>query len=809
MPTIQKDMLKKLTKHAKNSFAEAAKIAVKCGKKEVLPEHLFLAILDESGSVGSTILSNIGIDKAYCEKVIFTKEPLKTSAYNNTFPISKKLSAILTNAFASAADFQYPYVGTEHITYALLETPSTTISKILKHSEKLKAKKNSKKSNTEKHPNPMPNALAHIGNMLGLEDENDLENSAISQFTTDPTNTRDKNPFIGNSKTIFRIITILGRRTKNNPILVGEPGIGKTALIEHLANLCNSPEAPSHLHGKNILTLDLTLLIAGTSFRGEFEQRLKDIITETEKRNDVILFIDELHTIMGAGNTGGTLDAANILKPALARGKLSVIGATTFEEYKKHIEKDMALARRFQKVIMNEPTLEETYTILRDSKKVYESHHNVSFTKEAIQSIVELSARYLPEQRMPDKAFDILDETASRMTSSDKATDEQIKLHNLEKLLNDLIEQKNELIYNKNFDEAINIQKQENLTISKLRELQKKLSTSSTKKHIINKNDVAKTVSDITGTPYEAIISTPTSKIAKSLSILKRHIVGQDSVLSAVTDTLLRSATGISKDSRPQGSFLFLGPTGVGKTLTAQVLAKEIFHSEDSLIKIDMSELMERHSSSKLLGAPAGYIGYGDGGTLTEKVRKKPYSVVLFDEIEKAHPDIFNLLLQILEDGKITDSEGRTIDFRNCIIIMTSNAGTSNMDKLGFDNSNDSKEKLDSSLKELFPKELLSRIDNICYFNKLDTPSLLNIAKKEVKDLEKRLKRKNIILSIDKSLFDYIIDSTKKETSNARTIRKFIQDNIESKLAEYFLKNPEISKLKLSKGKNEIKITQK
>ncbi len=804
MPS-QKDILKKLTKHAKDSFARAVKIAFECRKKEVLPEHLFLALLVEHGSVGSTILTNIGVKKSYCEEILFTKKPLESKfKKDSNFPISKELSNIITNAFASAADFQYPYVGTEHLTYALLENPTNTISKILNHTEKLK-KKNSKDNSTVETPNSMPNALAHIGNMLGLDDD-DSQVSALTQFTTDSTETENRNPFIGNSKTISRIITILGRKTKNNPILVGEPGTGKTALIEHIAHLCKSPEAPSHLHGKNILTLDLTLLIAGTSFRGEFEQRLKDIITETEERDDVILFIDELHTIMGAGNTGGTLDAANILKPALARGKLSIIGATTFNEYKKHIEKDMALARRFQKVIMNEPTLDETKKIIKDSKKVYESHHNVSFTKEALDAVVELSTRYIPEQKMPDKAFDVLDETASRITSSDKATGEQLELHNLENLLSDLLEQKNELISEKNFDEAINIQKQENLTMVKLKQLQKKLSSYKEKKHEITIFDVAKTVSDITGTPYDAIISTPATRIKNSLSILKNHIVGQDNVLSTITNTLLRSATGITKESRPQGSFLFLGPTGVGKTFTAQILAKEIFNSDESLIRIDMSEFMERHTSSKLLGAPAGYIGHGEGGMLTEKVRKKPYSVVLFDEIEKAHPDIFNLLLQILEDGKLTDSEGRLTDFSNCIIIMTSNVGASNIDKLGFDNSNNSKEKLNSAIRELLSPELISRIDNICHFATLDKSSLLSIAKKDIKELEKRLKKRGIKLVVNRSLFTYIIANKTKDKMNARTVRKFIQDNIESKLAEYLLENSETTTLQISQVNNEIKI---
>ncbi len=803
--SFQKDILKKLTKHARNSFVRAKEIAIKSGKKEILPEHLFLAILEETGSVGATILSNIGVKKTYCEKILFDKEVVKNKKIkkDDLFPVSDHLSFIITNAFSSAADFRYPYVGTEHLIHALIEDPSQVIAKILKHAKPKKPNKNAKDNQPSQS---MPNALAHIGNMLGIDDE-DSKESAISQFTTNSAEDGLKNPFIGNKDTISRIITILGRKSKNNPIIVGEPGVGKTALVEHLAHICQSTEAPSHLHGKNILTLDLTLLIAGTSFRGEFEQRLKDIISETESRDDVILFIDELHTIMGAGNTGGTLDAANILKPALARGKLSIIGATTFDEYKKHIEKDAALTRRFQKIIMNEPSVSETKKIIRDSKRVYESHHNVSFSKEAIDTTVELSDRFIPEQRMPDKAFDVLDETASRLTSATKATPEQIEVHNLENLLNDLLEQKNELISTKNFDEAILIQKQENLTVRKLKKLQKKISDSNKERLIVTPKDIAKTVSNITSIPYDTIISTPSSRITKSLSTLKRHIIGQDEVLSTVTNTLLRNALGIANNSRPQGSFLFLGSTGVGKTLTAQILAREVFGNDNSLIRIDMSELMERHTTSKLLGAPAGYVGYGEGGTLTEKVRKKPYSIILFDEIEKAHPDIFNLLLQILEDGQITDSEGRTINFKNCIIIMTSNAGTSSIDRLGFDNLNNPQEKLKSTIKDLFPKELLSRIDNICYFNDLDDSSILTIAKKETKDLEKRLKSKDIVISIDKSLFKFML-STKKNL-NARDVRKFIQENIETKLAQYLLENPDVKKCKISKGKDGIKITQK
>ncbi len=804
--SLQKNILKKLTKHAKNSFIHAREIAIKSGEKEILPVHLFFALLEETGSVGSTILSNMGIKKTYCEKVIFKKDIKKATNVNpDTFPISSELSNIITNAFSLAASFRYPYVGTEHLTQALLEKPSEEIKKILKYIE---SNKKSSNKNKKQPPQSMPNALAHIGNMLGIDEDADNKESAVSQFTTNSTTNNSKNPFIGNKDIISRVITILGRKSKNNPIIVGEPGVGKTALVEHLAHICQTPQAPSHLHGKNILTLDLTLLIAGTSFRGEFEQRLKDIISEVESRDDVILFIDELHTIMGAGNTGGTLDAANILKPALARGKLSIIGATTFDEYKKHIEKDAAFTRRFQKIIMNEPTIAETKKIIRDSKKIYESHHNVSFSKEAIDATVELSARFIPEQKMPDKAFDLLDETASRLTSKTKATPEQIKLHNLEKLLEDLIEQKNELISTKKFDDAILVQKQENLTMQKLKELQKKITEENKEKKVVTFEDIAKTVSNITSIPYENIISTPSLRISNSLSKLKRHIVGQDKVLETLTNTLLRNAFGITNDSRPQGSFLFLGSTGVGKTLTAQILAKEIFGNENSLIRIDMSELMERHTTSKLIGAPAGYIGYGEGGTLTEKVRKKPYSVVLFDEIEKAHPDIFNLLLQILEDGQITDSEGRSVNFRNSIIIMTSNAGTSSIDKLGFGNSNNSQEKLKLAVKDLFPKELLSRIDNICYFNDLDNSSLLTIARKEIKNLEKRLKNKGIVVTFDKSLFKAMVNNDKKNI-NARDIRKFIQENIETKLAQYLLENPDTTKCKISNGKNGIKVTKR
>ncbi len=805
---MEKDqsITEKLTKHAKQSLLRAQKIAYTAENSHVKMEHLLYSVFLQKGSVGATILANMKLEKKSFESEIYKNSKKKATKKNaNILPLSPPLKKMITDAYASASDFGYPYVGTEHFVYALLSKPNATVKKII-----VNTKQKSKKPAQKNNQNLSPEMLAHIGQILDgdgfsfLKTEENIGTNTLEQFTRDVTQENSNDPFVGHKETIHRITTILGRRNKNNPILIGKPGVGKTAMIEHLAQLAMSPDAPPHVRGKKIHILDLALLVAGTSFRGEFEQRLKDVIAEAEESGNIILFIDEIHTMIGTGNTNGSLDAANILKPALARGKLKIIGATTYDEYKKHITKDAALTRRFQKVEITEPTVKETIKILTGAKSVYEKHHNVAFTVESLVAAAELSARYMPEQSLPDKAFDLLDETAAHLYSTNQNTDLYKTLTGVKKLLNDLAQQKTSLLRAHQYDAASIIQKQESQAAKKYDKLIneiKEYEKSSRQK--MDSDDIAKTLSKMTKIPFDIIKQSPEKRIKTARKTLAKNIIGQSHVIDEVISTLARSALGIGNIERPQGSFLFLGPSGVGKTLTAQILAQEVFGSHDALIRIDMSEFMEKHATSKLLGAPAGYIGYGEGGTLTEKIKKHPYSVVLFDEIEKAHPDTFNLLLQILEDGTITDGEGQKADFTNAIIILTSNLGAKSYsaDTLGFSEVEKGihKKQFEKALEESLPPELLSRLDHILTFNELDKKTLITITRKEINRLKKNLSKKGVTLTLPKEIIEKIADEAQEKGSNARHIRKEVQDIIEKEVAHKLLEKPETKKITITK----------
>ena len=822
----KKDLTKKLTKHAKTSLARAGKIAYASGKKSVMPAHLFYAIFLEKGSVGATILSNMQVTKADCENVLFTPKTKNATLPTKDLPLHKDLIAIITQAYASAADFRYPYVGTEHLVYALLEQPSTDITTILKNISPTKKPTTTQQPTTTQHhedpaslslemnedtPRYAPNALAHIGQLLGLDAQTTTHehDDPLADYALDLATQSHTHPFIGQDDLVNRISTILGRKYKNNPLIVGEPGVGKSAIVEHLARLCQSERAPKHLYNKHILTLDLSLLIAGTSFRGEFEQRLKDIIAYVENRDDIILFIDELHTLMGAGNTGGSLDAANILKPALARGTLSLIGATTFDEYKKHIEKDAALTRRFQKVIFPEPSIAQTHEIIDGVYASYEDYHHVRFAPDALRDAVALSVRYLPEQHLPDKALDLLDETAARITSATTISKKTQEVRTLTKRLEDLLAKKHDILTAHDYAQALQLQKEEQRIQKRLATLQKNQRKTTSAPKRITKDDIAQTIALITHTPYDTIVAQPSKRIARAQKILARHIIGQRPVLDALGQTLLRASTGMTPPGRPHGSFLFLGPTGVGKTQTARILARELYGGNDALIRVDMSEFMERHNSAKLLGAPAGYIGYGEGGTLTEKIRKRPHSVVLFDEIEKAHPETLHLLLQILEDGRLTDSEGRAADFTHSIIIMTSNIGSTTSAPVGYDDLHSmDKNNLSPAIKELLPAEILSRIDHIATFRALTQKDLTRIATIALRTLTKHLASQDILLRVTPGVSTWIAREAMPRTGNARAVRAIMQDAVESAIAQTLLLHPSAQKLTLTIRDNAIHITQ-
>jgi len=814
----QKNAGQKLTNHAKSSFLRADLIARDFEYEKIKNIHLLYAIFLEKGSVGANILADLGFKEVDFQKTLRENTERITIISGQPLLSSPEIKKTFTQAFSLAKEFNYPYVGTEHLVYTLLNAIDLLTKKLFANS---KAKKDSQNLQLLFEPKE----LSHLSQMFNLPD------IALGQKQK---NSSSKTPFvdkfcinvnqeakeksdiiIGREKEISRMINILGRRNKNNPLLIGDPGVGKTALITGLANLINAGSVPNWLYGKKIMNLDVAQLIAGTSFRGEFEARLKNIIDEVSKNKNIILFIDEIHNIVGAGNVPGSLDLANIIKPALARGEMQLIGATTFSEYKKYIEKDQALERRFQPVNIAEPTEKETKKILFGIKEAYENFHNVSLSNEALNLAVDLSVRYVQNRFLPDKAIDVIDETASHIRSKAKISDNISQIRILENKQAALLEEKEKLVASDKFEEAIELRSQEKTLEQELKSLQEKQTKLEKENRIaITSFDIIETIAKISGIPAEKLAEVKNEKIKNIKKILNAKIIGQNEVLEKLASAILRSQSGISNPERPLGSFLFLGPTGVGKTLTAKILAQEFFGMEKSLIRIDMSELMERHSVSSLIGSPAGYIGYGEGGNLTEKVRRNPYSVVLFDEIEKAHPDVFNILLQILEDGHLTDAEGTRVSFKNTIVILTSNVGTSeftNASEVGFGskkNTHEISEKFnqikETTLKELercVRPELLNRLDHILVFNALTKEDIFKIVKLELERLKKVLMDKKIILNYPKNVLIFLTEKSLAFNQGARLVRKNTQELLENPIAEMII----YDKVKNGKIKAEIK----
>ena len=640
--------------------------------------------------------------------------------------------------------------------------------------------------------------------------------SALEAFCVnmnDEMEERKADPVIGREKEIAKVMNILSRKSKSNPILVGEPGVGKTAIVQGLARKINEGDVPSNLSGKKILSLDLGLLIAGTVFRGEFESRLKDVIAEAQADKSVLLFIDEIHTIIGAGNTGGggSLDAANILKPPLSRGEITCIGATTLDEYRKHFKKDAALERRFQMVLAEEPTVEEAKRILSGLKSYYEKHHNLNITKEAIEAAVDMSQRFINDRFLPDKALDVLDEAAAmvRSRNGNKNYFKEIKaLRNREQCLS---EEKEMKVEDEDYEGALEVKARQDVIakeIKKFCDMQEK--ENKTKIEVpVTEREIGEVIEQVTGVPVNELLEEERAKMQDLEKELKKKIIGQGEAIESIARAIRRSRSGIAEGNRPIGVFMFLGPTGVGKTELVKVLAETIYKDKKSLIKVDMSEFMERHNVSRLVGAPAGYVGFEEGGKLTEEVRLHPYSIVLFDEIEKAHPDVFNIMLQIFEDGELTDAAGRKVDFRNAIIVMTSNLGTEELTQeagIGFilDEKKseegkkedarlhyiETKENVLDGLKEEFRPEFLNRIDKVLVFNPLGKNDIEAILKIKVEELRKRLlQRKNIKLSIGKEVPDFIAEKSFDANEGARLIRRNLQEMIEDPISEKIMKN--------------------
>ena len=779
------------TQKANKAVNLAVSAAENMGQTYVGTEHILLGLAQEGTGVAAEALKACGLNAADLETQIRntgTGYPTKLSP-NAFTPRTKRLLQTAV-AFASRTG---GYVGTEHILLAVLyEKDSYAYSFLREMGVDINRL-------AESLQGSFGGQNAQGGSpQSGAEGGGSGSDSALEKFGRDLTRAAKNgeiDPVIGREKEIERVIQILSRRTKNNPVLIGEPGVGKTAVAEGLALEISKGNVPEILRDKRVVTLDLTGMVAGAKYRGDFEERIKAAIDEVKQSKNTILFIDELHTIIGAGAAEGSADAANILKPSLARGDFQVIGATTLNEYRKYIEKDAALERRFQPVKVGEPTQEQAVAILRGLRDKYEAHHKVKITDEAIEAAVKLSSRYIADRYLPDKAIDLIDEGASKVRLASMTSPDNIK--ELEQTLERYEQEKASAVNEQDFERAAKLRDEQKDVQARLDEAKK--SWKDKQKDSFGEVDaevIARIVSDWTGVPVVQLTKEESERLLNMEQVLHERVVGQDEAVSSIAKAIRRGRVGLKDPKRPVGSFIFLGPTGVGKTELCKALAQAMFGDENAMLRLDMSEYMEKHTVSKLIGSPPGYVGFDEGGQLTEKVRRKPYSVVLFDEIEKAHPDVFNMLLQILEDGRLTDSQGRTVDFKNTVIIMTSNVGarliTEHQNALGFVQNEEKEEKDTKSLvlaelKKVFRPEFLNRVDDIIVFNKLTQDEIKEIASKMLDTLSQRLKAMDITITFTDAAVTAIADKGFDDAYGARPLRRAIQSEIEDTLSEYIL----------------------
>jgi ATP-dependent Clp protease ATP-binding subunit ClpC len=794
-------MFERFTERARQVVVLAQEEARTLKHNYIGTEHILLGLLREEEGLAARVLESLDITvervRAQVVRIVGSGEEVTSGQ----IPFTPRAKKVLELALREALSLGHNYIGTEHILLGLVRENEGVAARILLDFDADSEKIRNEVIRMLSGPGSR-GARAGAGAGVAAAQGEKKSSKLLDQFGRNLTKLAAEgklDPVVGRETEIERIMQILSRRTKNNPVLVGEPGVGKTAVVEGLAQRIVSADVPELLKGKQIYTLDLAALVAGSKYRGEFEERLKKVMKEITQRGDIILFIDELHNLVGAGAAEGAIDAASILKPALARGELQTIGATTLEEYRKYLERDSALERRFQKITVDQPTVEETVQILKGLRDRYEQHHKVNITDEALQAAAELADRYISDRFLPDKAIDLIDEAASRMRI--KSMTSPPVYRELEQEIEETRRAKEAAIEDQEFEKAANLRDKERRLTQRKRELAEQWEAGeSTVRPSIGEEEIADIVSMWTGIPVFKLTEAETAKLMRMEEELHKRVVGQHPAIEVVSKAIRRSRAGLKDPKRPTGSFIFLGPSGVGKTELARTLAEFLFGDEDTMIRIDMSEYMEKHAVSRLVGSPPGYIGYDEGGQLTEAVRRKPYSVLLLDEIEKAHPDVFNILLQILEDGRLTDAQGRTVDFRHTIVIMTSNIGAQEISRqfqIGFSTSDeetgisyeDMKSRIMGELKKVFRPEFLNRIDEVIVFHKLTKEQIKEIVDLLLRRIRESMAERELQLELSEETKDLLVDKGWDPTMGARPLRRAIQRYIEDPLADFVLRS--------------------
>ncbi|MFH0938819.1 MAG: ATP-dependent Clp protease ATP-binding subunit [Planctomycetota bacterium] len=818
-------MFDRFTDRARKVMSLARQEAERFNHDYVGTEHILLGLVKEGSGVAANVLENLDVD---LEKVRLEVEKLVKPAPNvvtmGQLPFTPRAKKVLEFSIDEARALDHNYVGTEHLLLGLLREQEGLAAQVLMNlglkledvrnevMEFLGAETQNKDSSGES--SGTSNATAQPAQAQTQAKQNESKTPALDSFGRDLTELAREgklDPVIGRQAEIERVLQILARRTKNNPVLLGEAGVGKTAIVEGFAQMVVKNEVPELLRNRRVIVLDLAMMVAGTKYRGQFEERIKAVMNEVRRSKNVILFIDELHTLVGAGGAEGSIDASNVLKPALSRGEVQCIGATTLDEYRKYIEKDSALERRFQTIMVNPPTQEETLAILKGLRDKYEAHHRVRITDSALAESVTLSDRYITGRFLPDKAIDVIDESGSRVRLSKMTRPPDLK--NIEKEISELEMEKEQAVAGQDFETAAEYRDRAEILRNQMKKIQKEWrETSSEAIGTVDEEIVREVVSKMTGIPLRKMQGQETERLLRMEESLHKRIISQEEAVSTIAKAVRRSRAGLKDPRRPIGSFIFLGPTGVGKTLLAKVLAEFMFGDQDALVQIGMSEYMEKHAVSRLVGAPPGYVGYEEGGQLTEKIRRRPYSVVLLDEIEKAHPEIFNILLQIMEDGKLTDSYGRHVDFRNTIMIMTSNVGAKlikDSGSIGFGKRSeeatyaDLKQKLTQKMEEEFRPEFIARLDDVIVFHHLTKNDMLKIVHLEVAQVSKRLREKQIALQLSDTALDFILEKGTNLDMGARPLRRAVERFIEDPLSEEILRETIPPKSKIEAIPNE------